>query len=73
VVICAYIDYLVKCLYRIIDPIIDIRNTTVNVLKNTILPIAGPGQSQASHHPMPNSADPIIRFLSIIHVFFHEK
>lgn len=38
-----------------------------------MLPIAGPGQSPASHQPIPKIADPKIRFLSRIHDFFHEK
>lgn len=55
------------------DPIMLIRNTRVNKLRYTILQIAGPGQSQTSHHPIPNKAEPIIRFLSMTQVFFQEK
>jgi hypothetical protein len=45
----------------------------VNELKYTILPIAGPGQSQTSHHHTPNNADHSMRFRSMIPDFFHEK
>jgi hypothetical protein len=55
------------------DPSMERRKTKVNELKNTILQIAGPGQSHTSHHPVPNKAEPIMRFLSMTHLFFHEK
>lgn len=41
--------------------------------RNTMLPIAGPGQSPPMPHPMPNNADPTMSLLSMIPFFTQGK